>query len=190
MRPVFALRATVSLWFAARIIAWTAPGDETFDIFADYLIADGILGSILAGLLVREGVAAAARRERLLSVVVLVDALGRIASGGALHIWPGISGFPVTIVVFLGVMAVSTAAIGVSEATLVIQEEVARHGRRHSSPQLPTVPVALASLAAIGFALASIPAIDDPDRLRPLLGGHIASGGGVMLGMARSRRRR
>lgn len=190
MRTILVGRGLIGLWFGARLAAlpsnaWT----RMFDLLADYLIIDGVLALVVSGLFLREATISGASRERNLGLVVLVDGLGRTTSGVALHVLPGIPVFPVAAVAFIGVMAVCTAAIGFSEAALVVEEESARHGPRHSRRQLPAVPVGLASIVALAFGGAALLTVDDPILFQPLLACYVVSAAAIMFGVAWSRRR-
>jgi hypothetical protein len=111
-----------------------------------------------------------------------------MTSGIAVHVWPGIPGFPVTAVSFIGIMAICTAMIGVGEATLVAEEEVATHGRRHDRPQFAVGPVSLASIAAVTFGIASFLLIGEPAYVHMLLVAYIVAAAVVMFAMAWVRR--
>jgi hypothetical protein len=190
MRAILIVRGVVGLWFAARLAAVPAASwDGIFDLLADYLIVDGALGFVVALASLRKGVIGGMTRERNLAVVLLVDALGRTTSGIAVHIWPGIPGFAVTAALFIGLMAVCTGMVGVTEGTLVVEEEVARHGRRHDRPQLAIGPVTLASIASVIFGFASFLFIGEPAYVHVLLVAYIVAAAAVMLAMSWARRR-
>src|SRR5205085_1244285 len=124
MRLTLIARGIVGLWFAA-VLALIPSGswDRMFDLLADYLIVDGVLALALAGLSLGEGVVGGMRREFQLGAVMLMDAVGRTVSGAAVHVWPGIPGFPVTAVLFIGIMAACTALVGFTEGQLIVAEE-------------------------------------------------------------------
>ena len=189
MRLVLVARGLVGLWFGVRILelapsSWAA----IFNLLGDYLLIDGALALVVSALFVREGTVTDGSRERNLGIVLLVDGLGRIASGVAVHAWPGLPDFPVTAVAFLAVMAVCTAAVGLTEAAIVLREEAARHGRRHSPAQLPAVPVGAAAIVSIVFGVGAVLAVGSPRLLHLLLAGFIFSAGAIMFIMASSRR--
>jgi hypothetical protein len=189
MRAILVIRGVIGLWFAARLAALpSAPWDGTFDLLADYLIIDGALGFVVAILSLRRGVAGRMAREQNLAVVLLVDAIGRTASGIAVHIWPGIPGFPVTAALFIGIMAACTAMIGFTEGMLVVEEELVRTGHRRDRPQLAVGPVTLASIASVVFGLASFLLVGQPEYVHVLLVAYILAAAVVMLAMAWARR--
>lgn len=188
MPLLLAARGLVGLWFGFRILQ-LAPSSwgVIFNLLADYLLVDGALALAVSVLFLREGTATDASRERNLGVVLLIDGLGRTVSGLAVHAWPGLPDFPVTATIFLVVMAVCTAAVGLTEATLVLREEAARHGRQHSAAQLPAVPIGAASIVSLIFGVGAVIVVGDPRLLHFLLAGFILSAGVVMLVMAWSR---
>jgi hypothetical protein len=191
MRVVLLARGLIGLWFGTRIFTLHEPlWGATFDVLALYLLVDGVLGILLALLSFREATVTAAQREWTLAVVFLVDGAGRTLAGTSVRVWPGLSGFPVTAVIAIGVMAACTAAVGFSELTLVAEEEVARHGHRHSRAQLSAGPTAAASVLAILFGVGAVVSIGDPDRARTLIAAFVVATGVVMLCMAWSARAR
>lgn len=184
------IRGLVGLFFAAALaqaseLSW----EGYFGIVSRYLMIDGLIGAILGMTLLGDSVERQREREMVLGIVMLVDAGGRIASGGALLLWPGIAGFPVTAVMFVAIMAACTASVGLAEAWLTTREEVARHGRGHQAPQFVAGPVGLASLLSIGFGIAAVVSIGSPDRLRALLTGFVFAAAAVSLAMAWSAHR-
>jgi hypothetical protein len=191
MGILLALRGLVGVLFAIRIgstlpDAWT----HMFGLLVDYLIVDGILGFGIGALSIAEGVRRGRSRETDLGIVISIDAAGRLASGIAVHIWPGIPDFPVSAVAFIGIMAACTTMVGLAEARLTVAEEVARHGRRHERAQFAAGTVALSSAAALVFGVVTFTQIGDPARIHTLLAAYILAAGAVMLGMAWSRRPR
>jgi hypothetical protein len=189
MGLILVVRGLVGLWFARQLAGVPAAAwERVFDVLADYLLADGALGFVMAIAELRRGIAGRMPRERTLAAVFLIDALGRTASGTAVHVWPGLAGFPVTAVAFIGIMGACTAIVGLTEATLVVEEEVARHGPRHDRPQLAVGPVSLASIVSVVFATAAFLLIGEPRYVHLLLVAYIAAASVVMLTMAWTRR--
>ena len=188
MRGALIVRAAAGLWFALSIGIGAPTWLRSVDLVGAYLRVDGLLGLLVAGLFAHEARRLDARREGVLAVVLAVDAAGRSLSGFAALVWPGLLEFPVTLAVFLGIMAACTAAVGLTEATLAIEEEVARHGRWHSRPQIAAGPVGVAAIASIGFGIAAIAFVGDPEVMRMLIIGHIVSVAAVMGGLAFSPR--
>lgn len=190
MKAILIIRGAWSLVLAVQLarltgVSWT----DFLDNIAWYLVTDGPLAAAIGGLLLRESIARDRRREMVLGIAMLMDAIGRTASGIALMVWPGMGGFPVTAVLFIGIMAAGTAAVGLVEAWLTAREEVEQHGRHHARPQFMAGPVGLASLVSIAFGVAAITWIGSLDRLRMLLTGFVAAAGVVALAMAWSTRR-
>jgi hypothetical protein len=185
MKLILVLRGLVGLGFASwlgrsQALSW----EGYFGIVGRYLTVDGLLAAVIAAALLREGLAGQKPRETALGIVILVDAGGRLLSGLALHLWPGIAGFPVTAVMFVAIMATCTAAVGLVEGWLSAREEVAIHGPQHKPPQFMAGPVGLASLVSVGFGLAVIAAIGSPDLLRRLIDGFVAAAGVFSMAMA------
>jgi hypothetical protein len=189
MRALLIGRAAVGLCYGG-VLAMSIglPWADFFALLADYLVIDGALALPIAGLFLRESTGTQRGREMWLSVVFLIDAAGRLSSGVAVHVWPGIPGFPVTAVLFLVIMATCTAIVGFAEAWLTAREELARHGRRHEKPQFTAGPVGVASLTSTAFGVAALAFVDRPDSMRPLMAGFMVAAGAVMLIMAWSRR--
>lgn len=190
MSVTLLIRGLVGLFFAgvlaqASHLSW----EGYFVIVSRYLIIDGLIGAVLGLALLGDSVGRQREREMVLGIVMLVDAGGRIVSGGALLVWPGIAGFPVTAVMFIAIMAACTAGVGLAEAWLTAREEFARHGRVHQAPQFVAGSVGAASLLSIGFGIAAVARIGSPDHVRGLLTGFVSAAGAVSLAMAWSAHR-
>ena len=183
-------RGLVGLFFAATLMRSTELSWEGyFEVLARYLLIDGLIAALLGAMLLRESLGKQRERELAFAVVMLTDAGGRALSGVALFYWPGLSGFPVTAVVFIAIMAACTAAVGVVEAWLTAREELARHGRQHETPQFMAGPVGLASLVSTAFGIAAIVSMGSPDRTRLLITSFVAAAGIVSIAMTWSGRR-
>ena len=177
-------RAIVGAWFAIRIGRGADSWLSSVDSFAAYLRLDGITAIIGAILLLVESRRTDARRAGHLAVVLLVDGIGRLVSGFAAQAWPGLLEFPVTLVMFFGVMAVCTGAVGIAEGALVVEEEIARHGHRHEGPQFQAGPVGAGSALSLAFGIAAMIFVGDPSLMRKLVVGYIASVAIVMMSLA------
>ncbi len=191
MRTLLIVRGIIGFWFAIRFLG-NPPGHwgGMFAVLSDYLVMDGVIGFAIAATLFRQGVGEHKPHLGSLGAVLLIDAVGRTTSGMALNIWPGIAGFPVTAVLFIALMAVFTAMLGVVEVGLIAEEDVARFGRRHARAQFSIPPVLLSSIASVGFGAAALFYAGDLPVLRLLLSGYVASAGLGMMAMAWSRRAR
>lgn len=188
MRLLLIARSLIGFWFAMRFAGIQNPQWESiFDLLADYLLIDGVAGMVVAVAFLRASVAGKASREWKLGAVLLVDGVGRLGSGIAVHQFPGLPGFPVTAILFLGVMAACTAAVGITEAVLVVAEERARHGHHDRRPQFAAIPVGLAAIASIVFGVAAIRAVEDVTRLHTLLTEFIVAASATVLATALSR---
>ena len=98
-------RGLVGLFFAATLTRSTGLSWEGyFEVLARYLLIDGLIAALLGAILLRESLGEQREREMVFAVVMLTDAGGRTLSGVALFYWPGLSGFPVTAVVFIAMM--------------------------------------------------------------------------------------
>lgn len=184
------VRGLVGLFFAAYLflsahLSW----EGYFEIVARYLVIDGLVSALIAGMLIRESLGKQRGREMTLGVVTLVDAGGRIVAGAALMLWPGIAGFPVTAVMYVVIMAASTAALGLVEAWLAAREEIAQHGASHQAPQFMAGAVGLASLISTAFGVASLYYIGTGDTVRVLISCFVAAAAVVTFAMAWSRHR-
>lgn len=160
-----------------------------FRYLSYYLILDGVLGLCVAAVLYRDSNAGAQSHLGTLAAVIFVDAFGRIAAGIAVQVWPGIPGFPLTAVIFIGLMATFTAVVGFVQAGLIAEEEIARHGQQHARPQFAVPPVLLSALVSIAFGVAALMFMGEPTIVRLLLAGYFAAAGMVMLTIARARHR-
>ena len=190
MGAVLITRGVIALLCGAWLGKATGVSWEGFFVMlAGYFIADGAIGAVLGTMLLRESVGRQRQREMALGLVVLVDAGGRALSGAAILLWPGIMGFAVTAVLFIAMMAASTAAVGLVEAWLTTREEIAQHGHDHQPPQFMAGPVGLAALMSLGFGAAAIAMIGDSDSTRLLISGFVAASGAVAIAMAWSRHR-
>lgn len=190
MNAMLIVRGLVSLGFGLLL---AMSGDLTWEAYfsrlADYLIVDGLIGAGIAAALVREGSPMRGQREIALGFVTFIDASGRLLSGAAIHVWPGIPAFPVTGVLFVAVMAVCTTGVGIVEAWLTAREELAIHGRLHERPQFMAGAVGVASLISLAFGIASVASIENPPRVRLLISGFVVAAGVVAITMAASHRR-
>jgi hypothetical protein len=184
MRPALVVRALIGVWFAWRIATAGPSWLSASEALSAYLRLDGAIALVVAGFFLRESVRRGAHREAVLALVLFIDGAGRSLAGVSTLVWPGLLEFPLTLVVFLAFMAMCTAAVGITESTLVVEEEVARHGRWHSRPQFSAGPIGLASLVSIAFGVAAIATMGNLDVTRKLLVGHLASISVVMVGLA------
>jgi hypothetical protein len=190
MSIILLVRGAIGLLFGVYLAQASSVSWESFFLLlAQYLVVDGVVAAMIAAMLLSEGMRRRRQRETVLGMVVLIDAAGRSLSGLAIHFWPGIAGFPVTGVVFIAIMAASTAAVGLVEAWLTAREEIAQHGQDHQAPQFMAGPVGLAAILSLGFGAAAIALIGAPAATRLLISGFVAAAGGVAIAMAWSRHR-
>ena len=140
-------RCLLDLVFAWRI--WAIPASATVDLadlFAPFALFDGIAALAIAV------TGFAAWLPRGIVVLAGTDALVRLAAANALHFGPGISYFPMTIVLYVGVLAAVALAFGIAEAVEArqIQREL---GWNPLSVVLVVAGVATVALAVAQFAL-------------------------------------
>ena len=184
------MRGMIGLAFSALLLTpLAADWGVMFKYLSYYLILDGTLGLCVATVLYRDSNAGAQTHLGSLAGVIFVDAFGRIVSGIAVQVWPGIPGFPLTAVIFIGLMATFTAVVGFVQAALIAEEEIARHGRRHARAQFSVPPVLLSALVSVAFGVAALLFMGEPRIVRLLLAGYFAAAGMVMLTIARARHR-
>jgi hypothetical protein len=101
-----AVNGVFALWLLARESVWN-------DIFlggAVYAIVDGALGLTTSVLFIRHEAIGA---PPMLVSIVLTDAVLRVSAGLAILAFPGISDFPITIVLFFGALGAWAAIAGV-----------------------------------------------------------------------------
>ena len=188
MSYVLLIRGVIGLAFALSLATATGIGWEAYlAVLAWYLVADGLIATVIAATFMRESIMRQRTREMVLGVVLWADAGGRTLSGIALHLWPGIGGFPVTTAAFIGIMATCTAAVGVAEVLVTAREEIARHGSRHQPAQFMAGPVGIASVISIAFGVAAIAWIGEPDTVRQLISGFVGAAGILAIAMSWSR---
>lgn len=184
------VRGIIGLGFSALVLARPATDwGAMFTTLSYYLVVDGALGLCVAAVLYRDSGNGSKTHLGSLAGVTLVDAVGRIASGIAVQVWPGIPGFPVTAVIFIGLMATFTAVVGFVQAGLIVEEELARNGRRHARAQFAIPPVLFSALVSVAFGVAALIFAGQPPVLRILFAGYFCAAGVVMLAIARSRHR-
>jgi hypothetical protein len=187
MRLMLIVRGVVSLWFATRFVGGSAGSmGALLAQVADYLVVDGALGLLIAAALYREGLHAKPHLGSL-GVVLLIDAAGRMTSGIAANVYPGIPDFPLTAALFVAMMATFTALLGVAEAGVLTEEGISRLGPRHARAQFAMPPVLLSAMASVVFGAALL-FTANPPTLRLLFAGYFASNACVMFAMAWTRR--
>ena len=120
------------------------------DAFAPFALVDGIAALTIAVF------GFAARLPRGVVVLAAVDGILRLAAASALHFGPGIAYFPMTIVLYVGLLAAFGFAFGVAEAITArqIEHEV---GWSPLSIVLALAAVATIALAVTQFALLHVP---------------------------------
>lgn len=147
LRIALVARCVLDLVFAWRIHRLPHPTTmELSDTFAPFALLDGIAAFAVAA------VGFVAWLPRGIVVLAGSDAMVRLAAANALHFGPGISYFPMTIVLYLGLLAASALAFGIAEEVeaFQIKREV---GRNSLSFALAVAGAATVALAVAQFAL-------------------------------------
>lgn len=178
LRLILLARCVLDLVFAWRVhrVADVAFVDLA-EAFAPFALFDGIVAFILAV------VAFAAWLPRAIVVLAATDAMLRLAAANALHFGPGISYFPMTIVLYIGLLAAFVLAFGIAEAVEAFQVE-RQLGRNPLS-----IALAIASVATVALAVAQFSLLHVPSALKNLLTIGIALQGLSMLAVAAGARR-
>jgi len=162
---VLGCRALVNGLFACWLFARGPTWDDVFAAASIYALADGALALVTTAVL-------ASRPGRLgapfLLSMTATNALILIAAGVALRVWPGISGFPVTLVMFYGAVGVWAASLGAVAIAMAVRVIVHDRGadRRHRLRDHELVdPIVIGGLVAIlfvAYALIVGPPTDAP----------------------------
>jgi hypothetical protein len=178
LRFTLLARCVLDLAFAWRIhrVPDTAFVDLA-DVFAPFALLDGIIAFAVAV------VAFAAWLPRAIVVLAATDAMLRLAAANALHFGPGISYFPMTIVLYIGLLAAFVLAFGIAEAVEALQIE-RQLGRNPLS-----IALAVASVMTVALAVAQFSMLHVPSALKNLLTIGIALQGLSMLAVAAGARR-
>lgn len=134
------------------LFAWALHGAtpstlaELVEWFEPFAMIDGVLGIALAPLVLAvswgPGVAA----------VALLDGILSVGWGVVLHFWPGIPDFPVSAVVFSGLLAALSGLVGLFELALAVQLR-RRSGSAVLGLALGGLGVAFMVLAILEFSL-------------------------------------
>jgi hypothetical protein len=173
--PVPALTVTLALracanaafawWLVTRVPGWT----KIFEAAAVYAFVEGGLAVLMAMQIARH---APLGGSPLLLWITVSDAILLLGAAIVLRVFPGVSGFPITMTLFYAVVGLWAATLGaVAIGVSVIRIERDRHAsrtRRLRDHELFD-PIAGAGLVAAGFAIyafVSGPPTDGPSLLR------------------------
>jgi hypothetical protein len=148
LAAALALRGCVNgafgAWLLLRRPGWT----NVFQTGSIYAIADGIVGLITVVLIVS---LTPTGLLRFLAAMTCVDAIGRIAAGIALRVYPGIPHVPMTIVPFFAALGAGVAGLGM---IAMLAWLVARmRGWRTWSRSADTLFDPLAAASLVSFVL-------------------------------------
>jgi len=158
LRVVLLARCLLDLVFAVRIYRLAHPSTiDLSEAFAPFALLDGIAAFAVAA------VAFAAWLPRGIVILAATDAVVRLAAANALHFGPGIPYFPMTIVLYVGLLAAVALAFGIAEE-LEAREIEHELGRNPLS-----ITLAIAGAATIGLAVAQVALLHVADALQDLL---------------------
>lgn len=173
LRAVLIARCVLDLGFAWQM--YQTPHPSTIDLsehFAPFALFDGIAAAAVAV------VGFAAWLPRGIVVLAATDAMLRLAAANALHFGPGISYFPMTIVLYVGLLAAFALAFGIAEA--VEAREIEREVGRNPM----SITLAIAGIATVALAVTQFALLHEPDALKKLMTLGIALQGVTMLAVA------
>ena len=149
-------------WLLTRDAGWT----NVFQTASVYALADGLLALATAGTLIR-------RRDALgsppLVSMTLLNALLLIGSAIAIRIWPGLSGFAVTVVLFYGAVGIWLATLGalaIGMAVGIMERDRTADRRRRLRDQALVDPILVGGLLAIVFVAYAFVAGPPADAVR------------------------
>lgn len=158
LRAVLLARAAIDLGFAWRIGRISNPSPmDLADAFAPFALLDGLAACTLAV------VGFTARMPYGIVVLAATDAVLRLVAANALHFGPGISYFPMTIALYVGLLAAFAFAFGVIES-LEARELVHEIGRKPIS-----IALGVAGAATVALAVAQFAVLHDPSTFKQLL---------------------
>ena len=173
LRLVLIARGLLDLgfaWYIARI-----PNPSPMDLaeaFAPFALFDGIAAFAAAAS------AFAAWLPRGIVILAATDAVVRLAAANALHFGPGIAYFPMTIVLYVGLLAAFALAFGIAETLEAAQIE-------HETGRKPlSIALGIGGLATVALAVAQFVLLSEPGQLAHLLALGIALQGLTMLTVA------
>ena len=154
LRSVLAARCVLDLGFAWHIQRLVDPSTiHLADAFAPFALLDGIAGLTVAI------VGYAALLPPSIVVLAAVDAMLRLAAASALHFGPGIPYFPMTMVLYVGLLAAFGLAFGIAEAVAARQIEHDEGWNRLS------IALGIAGLATVALAITQFALLHAPNVL-------------------------
>ena len=144
-------RCCVNAWFALWLVTRARQWSDVFDIGAIYALLDGALGLATGLLLMEQG---SSDSSFVLPTMTVGDAILRLGAGVAIRTLPGLTGFPITLLVFFAVIAVWEVSLG---ATLVVSwfvaaERAVKRGGVNRRKRALLGPPAFAGFVALLFA--------------------------------------
>lgn len=173
LRVVLIARGVLDLGFAWRIGRIPNPSPvDLAEAFAPFALFDGIAAFAAAA------TAFAAWLPRGIVILAASDAVVRLAAANALHFGPGIAYFPMTIVLYVGMLAAFALAFGIAETLEAAQIE-------HETGRKPlSIALGIGGLATVALAVAQFALLSEPAQLGHLLALGIALQGLTMLTVA------
>ena len=148
------LRAAVNGSFMIWLLTFKPTWADIFWTGSFYAFADGTLG-LLSGVLLARHLPVSA--PPVLVSMVLADAVMRVCAGVAIHVFPGIPYFPLTVVLFFGVLGAWAAAAG-AIAMIAWLTTHRHHAKEEKRSRLHALfdPLSVAGLVALVVAVYSI----------------------------------
>lgn len=158
------------VWYLARLTHPSPPA--VAEAFVAFALLDGIAAAVLAVLSI------SARLPCGIAALAALDALLRIIAGSALHFGPGIPYFPITLVLYLGILVAFAFAFGIAEIV-----EARRLEREFGWSPL-TVGIAVAGVVTLAIPVAQLTIFPEPERLPLLFAIGLSLQAVTMLGLA------
>jgi hypothetical protein len=173
LRIALITRCVVDLAFAWRIHQLLdASTIDLANVFAPFALVDGVAALAVAAF------GFAARLPRAVVVLAASDGVLRLAAANALHFGPGIAYFPMTIVLYVGLLAAFGFAFGIAE-------EVAARQIEHEVGWNPlSIALAVAGVATVALAVTQLAMLHVPNALKNVLTTGIALQALTMLAIA------
>ena len=173
LRTVLIVRCLLDLAFAWRVQGVADPsGIDLADVFAPFSLLDGIAALMVAI------VGFPARLPPSIVLLAAADGTLRIAASAALHFGPGIPYFPVTAVLYVGVLAALGVAFGIGE------EVAARQIEHEGGWNRLSIALAIAGAATVALGVTEFALLHSPRAFANLLTSGLAMQAMTMLAIA------
>jgi hypothetical protein len=141
------VNAAITIWLLTHVASWS----EVFRTGSTYAIVDGALGLATTVLLARRQPIAA---PPALVAMVLTDAMLRLGAGLAIRLLPGLTLFPITLVLLFGALGVWSAAAGAMAIVgWMIGHEHHRRGKKRTRVHALFDPLSVLGVVALSMAV-------------------------------------